>query len=87
MLRITRTEIDHEITTLRLEGRLTRAELEALDLACREGSEGGRRLVIDLVGVSFVDGAGAEALSDLRRRRIVVTGCSPFVSELLKEVS
>jgi anti-anti-sigma regulatory factor len=87
MLRITRTEFDHELTTLRLEGRVTHAEIGALDLACQEGIEGGRRLVLDLVGVSFVDGAGAVALSDLRRRRVELTGCSPFVSELLREVS
>lgn len=83
MLRITRT--DHEdTTTLLLEGRLTRQERSALDEVCAACLFDRRALVLDLAGIGFVDAAGAAALRAWRARRIELTGCSPYVRELLQ---
>ena len=87
MLRITRIEIEKGITTLRLEGRVTEQELETLYKAVAECLHENRRLVVDLSKVLFVNLAGAAAIRDLQERGIVLEGCSPFVSELLKECS
>lgn len=84
MLRITRQESSRE-TTLQLEGRLTSGELTALDEAWRSCASAGRRVVIDLAGVRFVDAAGAAVLRALRQGPIELMGCSPFVRELLEE--
>jgi anti-anti-sigma regulatory factor len=84
MLRITRRDA-HCGTTLELEGRLTSGELTALDEAWRACVSARRRVVIDLAGVRFVDAAGAAVLRALRQGPIELTGCSPFVRELLEE--
>jgi anti-anti-sigma regulatory factor len=85
MLRITRTDDEHgEGTRLRLEGRLTAGALSALDSAWRRCLAERRAVVIDLAGVRFVDGAGASWLRALRAGA-AITGCSPFVRELLEE--
>jgi ABC-type transporter Mla MlaB component len=84
MLRITR-EDQSSATTLRLEGRITRTELAELDQAWRSCVSDERRVVIDLAGVRFVDASGAAVLRALRQGPIEVTGCSPFVRELLEE--
>ena len=84
MLRITRQDQAGE-TTLQLEGRITHSELAELDEAWRSCVSCERRVVIDLAGVRYVDAAGAAVLRALRQGPIEVTGCSPFVRELLEE--
>lgn len=84
MLRITRQDQPGE-TTLQLEGRITQSELVELDEAWRACVSLDRRVVIDLAGVRFVDAAGAAVLRALRQGPIELTGCSPFVRELLQE--
>ena len=87
MLKISRGDRDSIHTTLRLEGRVTQAELSELERTRKESQKEGRRLVLDLTGVSFVDREGVAALHRMRRDGIIITGCSPFVGELLKESS
>ena len=87
MLKISRSDLDSAQTTLRLEGRVTRADLAELERSREESQIEGRRLVLDLAGVSFVDREGVAALNRMRRDGIIITGCSPFVGELLKESS
>ncbi|HSJ98832.1 MAG TPA: STAS domain-containing protein [Myxococcota bacterium] len=83
MLRITRTDREGT-TTLLLEGRLTRRERTALDEACADCIADRGAVVIDLAGIGFVDAAGAAALRAWRERRVELTGCSPYVRELLQ---
>lgn len=85
MLKISRSDLDSIHTTLQLEGRVTEADLSELERTREESQKDGRRLVLDLTGVSFVDRQGVAALNRMRRDGIMITGCSPFVSELLKE--
>jgi len=87
VLKITRSDRDSIQTTLRLEGRVTQADLSELERTCKESQREGRRLVLDLAGVSFVGREGVAALNRMRHDGIIITGCSPFVGELLKESS
>jgi anti-anti-sigma regulatory factor len=84
MLRITRQDEPSKVT-LQLEGSITAGEIPSLDSAWRSCVSTERSVVIDLAGVRFVDAAGAAVLRALRQGRIEVTGCSPFVRELLGE--
>ncbi len=43
-------------------------------------------LILDLSDVSFIDTDGIELMRELRRRNVVVTNHSSFLTELLKEV-
>jgi hypothetical protein len=46
----------------------------------------GNWLVLDLANVSFIDAAGVMLFRELTAGRVLVTNCSPFVAEQLKEV-
>ncbi|HVP28728.1 MAG TPA: STAS domain-containing protein [Myxococcota bacterium] len=87
MLRITRSDLDADLTTLELEGRLLARDVTELERSLAEALASDRRVVLDLCGVTYVDAASAEALVGLRRKGVALAGCSPFVRELLKEVS
>jgi hypothetical protein len=76
MLRITRRP-----EALRLEGRLTRDEIELLRTAVKGCG------AVDLSGLAFVDEAGADALRALGRQGCELRGGSPFVRQLLGEVA
>ena len=45
------------------------------------------RLVLDFAEVSFIDADGVAPSRELTARRVLVTNCSPFVAEQLKEVA
>jgi anti-anti-sigma regulatory factor len=87
VLRVSRRDLDSTRTTLRLEGRVTEAELSELERTQKECQREGRHLVLDLTGVNFVDRVGVTALKKFRHDGLIITGCSPFVGELLKEGS
>jgi anti-anti-sigma regulatory factor len=85
MLRITTIEQDGSATILKLEGKLLAAWIGELDEACRQACLPATAATLDLSGVSFVDAPGTVALRDWRRRGMRLVGCSPLVTELLKE--
>ncbi len=73
-------------TILRLEGRLTQADLAELEQAIASCRQDDRRVVVDLGGIAFLDGFGAAALVAAEAGEIELVGASPFVRELLEEV-
>jgi anti-anti-sigma factor len=89
MLRISQATTDNQ-TTLRLEGEISGQWVEELRRECARASRGdtqaGRRLVLDLAEVSSIDAAGLALFRELSARRAIVTKCSPYVEELLKDV-
>lgn len=87
MLRITNVQCDGESSLLRLEGKLLEPLLDDLQLACRSTAVAANALTLDLAGLTFIDTAGTVALRELRCRGIKLTGCSPLVTELLKETN
>jgi anti-anti-sigma regulatory factor len=87
MLRITVTEPTSSSKDLKLEGRITDASVAELRRLCEELlARNHTRLTLDLADVSFIDDAGIDLFRSLARRDVEVTGCSPFLAELLKEV-
>ena len=93
MLKISHRPAEHEngATCLRLEGQVTGPWVDELRRVCTEtlGNNGHNQqhLVIDLSGVSFLDGDGIELFHELAARRVVFTECSAFVAEQLRGVA
>ena len=92
MLKISGTATTEEQPVfLRLEGQVRGPWVEELRRACDQvfGKNGHRRnrLVLDLAEVSFIDADGVTLFRELTARRVLVTNCSPFVAEQLKEVA
>jgi anti-anti-sigma regulatory factor len=79
MLRITR-----HLEQARLEGRLTRREVDLVREVFRSPTD---VAVVDLTSLAYVDEVGAAALKDLERRGLEIRGGSPFVRQLLEEVA
>jgi hypothetical protein len=85
MLRITNIHHDSGSLMLRLEGKLLEPLLGELHRACQSMAIAPNALTLDLAGLTYVDVVSSAALRDLRRRGIKLTGCSPLITELLKE--
>ena len=86
MLRITTSENDNLIE-LRIEGDLTQSTTQEVERLCRGYLGEGRKLTLQLAGATFADRAGAELLRDLKKRGVMLTECSGFLSELLRDSS
>lgn len=76
MLRITQNRHGGSVV-LRLEGRIGGPWIEVLKTVCAPLLH--RGVVLDLSGVSFVEQRGALLLRQLARRRVRITGGTPFV--------
>ena len=87
MLRITPTDDGTQYVNLLLEGRVAGPWVAELRRVCDNLLAEGRPLRLDLTGVSFLEADGIETLTSLRSRGVVLTNCSPFVSELLKSAA
>ena len=84
MLRITETSQDEKTITLRLDGKVvgTRvSELEKLCLHYRD--EKNRAIILDFMGVSFIDNNGVEMLEKIKDERLQIINYSPFIRSLL----
>lgn len=86
--------ISHESTTaarvmVRLEGEINGRWVDELRRVCDRALVGAvadeRRLVLDLANVSSIDPAGLALFRELATR-LVVTNCSPYLAELLKDL-
>ncbi len=84
MLRITTSENDN-LVELRIEGELTQSTTLEVERLCRGYLGEGRKLALQLAGATFADRAGAELLRDLKKRGVMLTECSGFFSELLRD--
>jgi anti-anti-sigma regulatory factor len=85
MLRITASASPPHTVTLRLEGQVIGRWVAELQKSCDEVTANGDRVVLDLVGVSFIDKDGLSLLNDLADHDISLVNSSRFVAELLKE--
>ncbi|HSB61021.1 MAG TPA: STAS domain-containing protein [Vicinamibacteria bacterium] len=83
MLRITVETGDSGPARFRLEGRLSGPYVEELGRVLVPAVEGPRTVTLDLSGVTFVDGPGAQLLRSLVARNVGIQGCSGFVAHLL----
>jgi anti-anti-sigma factor len=84
VLRITQSN-QSGATTLKLEGKLNRHSVGELSRICLPHLDRPTTLLLDLSAVAFIDETGVTAVRNLMRRSVRVHGCSPLVSNLLKE--
>ena len=82
VLRITSTRTE-TASTLKVEGRLTGQWVDELSRATAAAVAGGRRVVLDLADVTFVDAEGIALLRELRAGGFALADCSSFVSGLI----
>ncbi len=82
MLRMTRTE-SGPATTIFIEGKILGPWVPEIRAAIAAIPNGQSRR-IDLAGVKYVDSAGAELLTTLRRDGLEIASCSQFVADLLE---
>lgn len=83
MLRITRKVSSPEVITLILEGRIADEWVAVLAEECSKTMLENKELVLDCVGVSFVDAHGSETLRRLVGERVRLIGASPLLASLL----
>jgi ABC-type transporter Mla MlaB component len=70
MLRITAVSSPAQALTLRLEGQIVGRWVKELKRSCEELNANGQGLVLDLVGVSFIDTDGLALLGGLSNRKV-----------------
>jgi anti-anti-sigma regulatory factor len=77
--------------TFKVEGQVIGRWVNELRRVCEDALAGndaiGRRVVLDLDGLSFLDAAGIALFRELAARNVTFTNCSVFIAEQLKEVS
>ena len=84
MLRVTTSQNDN-LVELRIEGELTQSTTQEVERLCRSYLSEGRKLALQLAGATFADRAGTALLRDLKKRGVMLTECSGFFSELLRD--
>ena len=85
MLRISEIESGNGWVVLKLEGSVVGPWVEELRKACETLREREKAVKLDMNDVSYVDRSGVVLLLGLRRQNVLLEGCSPFVTEELKE--
>ena len=83
MLRIEKTVVDG-ISTIRLEGKLLAPWLDEFK-ALFQGGTPIRSMRLNLKDVDYIDAAGLEVLSALRRQGLLIIASSAFVAKLLDQ--
>ena len=83
MMRITRVPGTDGVARLSIEGRLAGVEVTELTTSCEAYLGSRHPLLLDLSGVTFVDAHGLGQLHAVAQRGAVLTGCSPFLREML----
>ena len=87
MLKITLHDSADEFR-LKLEGRLAGAWVKELELCWRTASSTteGRRTVVDLGDVDFVDDPGERVLTEMHAAGVELVGESPLICSMLEQV-
>ena len=85
MLRLTLMSRSAEEAVLKVDGWLAGADVALLDQEGGRHLQEGKRLVLELKGVKFIDSAGIALLQEWAGAQLVLRGASPFVHLLLKD--
>lgn len=83
MLRISETAIGRQ-PLVKLEGKLLSPWVSEVLTVCNRLRASPTVPLLDLAGLTFVDGTGANLLRDLIRQGFNVARCSGYVQELLQ---
>lgn len=85
ILKISVAKSSSQNEVLRLEGHLGGPWVDELWHSCCYAMAAGKRLTLDLAGVSFVSRDGVRLLKKLQQDEVEVANCSPFVALQLQE--
>ena len=86
MLRISDGQSSGDRRVLKLEGSVSASCVSQVEVYCEQVLSDGVALTIDMSDVSFLDTSGVHLFSRLLSKRVQLHNCSPFVSELLKQI-
>jgi ABC-type transporter Mla MlaB component len=84
MVKISVIEANPSALTLLIEGKVVGDAVEEVNGSCGQALAEGRRLTLDVAGVSFMDRAGVALFHRLAARQVSIVNCSAFVAEQLK---
>jgi anti-anti-sigma regulatory factor len=84
MVKISVIDSSKSVTALLVEGKVVGDAVDEVRLSCERALAEGRRLTLDLGGVSFIDRAGIALFHRLAALEVSVINCSAFVAEQLK---
>jgi len=84
MIRISITESAGSAETVLIEGKVVGDAVDELNSYCDQALAEGRRLSLDVAGVSFIDRKGVALFHRLAAHQVSVANCSAFVAEQLK---
>ena len=83
MLRISISDSAKDEVILHVEGEVTEPLTSELERVVTMQISEGKRVVLELSGVRFVDAHGVDMLHNWRQA-VALRNCTPFVNELLK---
>ena len=83
MLRIDVIEHGREETVMKMEGWLADQDVALLESEAEIHLRAGKRLVLDLEGIRFIDHAGLDLLERWTKKGVTLRGGSLFVRSLL----
>jgi anti-anti-sigma regulatory factor len=87
MLRITENLENDQTIRLRLDGTISSDSVGELEeMIAMHQSSNSDGVILDMVGVSFMNEAAAKKLAALRGGSLRIINCSPFISALLDMV-
>jgi anti-anti-sigma regulatory factor len=84
MLRISEQTTSEEAATLLLEGEMVGIWVGEVERTCERLLAGGRQLILDLGGLSYVGHDGIILFHELMKRRVKLVNGSLFLNEQLK---
>ena len=73
-----------DAVTLLLEGKVIGDAVDEVDSSCEQALAEGRRITLDLAGVSFIDRRGIALFHRLAARQVSMVNRSGFIAEQLK---
>ena len=85
MLRLTLVSDSAVEVVLKVDGWLVGADVTLLEQAGESHRREGKRLVLELHGLKFIDSAGLSLLQQWSGRQLTLRGGSSFVQLLLRE--
>jgi ABC-type transporter Mla MlaB component len=78
------TSSARDAVTLLLEGKVIGDAVDEVDSSCEQALAEGRRITLDLAGVSFIDRRGIALFHRLAARQVSMVNRSGFIAEQLK---
>ena len=87
MLKISNSESETDVVTLRLEGQIIGDWISELNGVCERMLTAGRKVTLDLCDVTLIDRPGLALLASLSERGVALVRCSPFQEAQLRLAS